>query len=74
MQAAGPNRSLEQADGVAFLERNLHTDQEPDWIIPALPIHLAAEWCLVRQKPATAWPYPITGRIQAASPQPHGGI
>ena len=52
MRAAGPNRSLERADGVVFLERNLHTDQEPDWIIPALPIHLAAEWCLVKQKPA----------------------
>ena len=51
MQAAGPNRSLEPADGVSFLERNLGSDEEPDWIIPALPIHLAAEWCLARQKP-----------------------
>lgn len=49
-QAAGPNRSLELADGVAFLERNLHADSGPDWIIPALPIHLAAEWCLAKQK------------------------
>ena len=51
MQAAGPNRSLERSDGVAFLQRNLYTDQEPDWIIPALPLHLAAELCLVRQEP-----------------------
>lgn len=51
MRAAGPRRRLEHADGVNFLERNLITDQDPDWIIPALPIHLAAEWCLSKKKP-----------------------
>ena len=50
MQAAGPNRILEHADGVAYLDQNLQTDQGPDWIIPALPVHLAAEWCFVRQE------------------------
>lgn len=43
-----PNCTLEQADGVAFLEQHLHDGNEPDWIIPALPVHLAAEWCLLR--------------------------
>jgi hypothetical protein len=70
MQAAGPNRSLERADGVVFLERNLHTDQEPDWIIPALPIHLAAEWCLVKQKPARFGRVPLPAEIKPILPNP----
>ena len=49
MRGDGPNRTLEQMDGVSFLDQRLHASKAPDWIIPALPIHLAAEWCLVRQ-------------------------
>lgn len=40
------NCSLEQTDGVKFLFEHLKQDDAPDWIIPALPVHLAAEWCL----------------------------
>ncbi|RPH52521.1 MAG: potassium transporter [Desulfobacteraceae bacterium] len=47
----GANCTLEQADGVDFLEHNLRPGDEPDWIIPALPLHLAAEWCLRRLGP-----------------------
>ena len=50
LQAEGPNRSLELADGTYFIAKNLHTSAIPDWIIPALPVHLAAEWCLTRLK------------------------
>jgi len=70
MQAAGANRRLERADGVVFLERNLHTDQEPDWIIPALPIHLAAEWCLTKQKPARLGRVPLPAEIRPLLPNP----
>jgi hypothetical protein len=45
------NSTLEQADGVDFLNRRLQMGTAPDWIIPALPIHLAAEWFLVRLGP-----------------------
>lgn len=48
LRCEGPNCTLEQADGVDFLEQHLNPKNEPDWIIPALPIHLAAEWFLVR--------------------------
>ncbi|GBC61533.1 hypothetical protein DENIS_2495 [Desulfonema ishimotonii] len=44
----GPNRVWERADGVSFLAEHMTGEAGPDWIIPALPIHLAAEWCLVR--------------------------
>jgi len=49
LRGEGPNRTLEPMDGVSFLNQRLHTSKAPDWIIPALPIHLAAEWCLLRR-------------------------
>lgn len=70
MRAAGPNRSLERANGVVFLERNLHTDEKPDWIIPAVPIHLAAEWCLVKQKPKRFHRVPLPAEIKPLLPNP----
>ncbi len=36
------------SDGVAFLDKNLYPGNKPDWIVPALPVHLAAEWCYER--------------------------
>lgn len=50
LRAEGSNRTLEQAEGVSFLDQRMHSPTAPDWIIPALPIHLAAEWCLTRLK------------------------
>jgi glycine/D-amino acid oxidase-like deaminating enzyme len=73
MQAAGRNRSLERADGVIFLERNLHTNTGPDWIIPALPVHLAAEWCLVRQKPEGFSRVILPAEIKPLLPNPMEG-
>lgn len=32
------------SDGVSFLSENLFSGNEPDLIVPALPVHLAAEW------------------------------
>jgi len=48
LRCAAPNCSLEKGDGVTFLECNLNPGRGPGWIIPALPIHLAAEWLLAR--------------------------
>jgi hypothetical protein len=72
-QAKGPNRSLQQADGVAYLEHNLKTDRAPDWIIPALPLHLAAEWCLVRQKNKRFRRIPLPAEIENSLPNPMAG-
>lgn len=33
-------------DGSAFLKRALPLQPAPEWIVPALPVHLAAQWCL----------------------------
>lgn len=73
MQAKGPNRSLEHADGVAFLQQNLQPGQEPDWIIPALPIHLAAEWCFLRYRPKRFRRIPLPPGIKASMPNPMEG-
>ena len=43
------NCSLVQMDGVSFLDQRFRSSGMPSWIIPALPIHLAAEWCLARK-------------------------
>jgi len=31
-------------DGIRYLERNLVDPHYPDWIIPAIPVHVAYEW------------------------------
>jgi hypothetical protein len=72
-QAEGPHRSLEHSDGVAYLEQNLQTDQQPDWIIPALPVHLAAEWCFARQNPKRFRPVPLPTEIKTVLPNPMEG-
>ena len=51
IRAKGLNRSLKNTDGVSYLLSNLHPGKGPDWIIPALPVHLLAEWTIARLKP-----------------------
>lgn len=31
-------------DGIQYLERNLTSARFPDWIVPAIPLHVAYEW------------------------------
>jgi hypothetical protein len=50
IRARGPNRFPEHSDGVSFLLNNLHPGNIPDWIIPALPIHLLAQWIIAKLK------------------------
>ena len=47
--AEGPGRIPIRADGVSYLFEHLRPEGEqlPDWIIPAVPVHLAAEWRLM---------------------------
>ena len=43
----GPNTTLRISDGLVFLDGHLKKGRRPDWIIPALPVHLAAEWIML---------------------------
>lgn len=67
-----------QADGVTFLERRLDDGSDmmlPDWIVPAIPIHVAFEWirCTLKmhlevtpisvpEKLASFLPHPVWGK------------
>ncbi|MFW5639839.1 MAG: potassium transporter, partial [Thermodesulfobacteriota bacterium] len=52
MGGSGPE--LIAMDGEGFLTEHLHPESGPDWVIPALPVHLAAEWCLAKLGPERA--------------------
>ena len=43
----GQTTTLEISDGAEYLNTRLSNSRKPDWIIPALPVHLAAEWILL---------------------------
>lgn len=36
---------VEAGDGIRFLFKTLNRGGGPDWIVPAVPVHLAWEWC-----------------------------
>lgn len=66
----GAHLEIINDDGVLFLKKNLARQSAPDWIIPALPVHLAAEWCM-----NNAGPYPVTrcpppGELENMLPNP----
>lgn len=66
--------TLEKADGVDFLRQHLFDSENgPDWIIPALPIHLAAEWCMVRIGPDLLAPVDLPPEIELLLPNPMRG-
>lgn len=67
------NCTLEQADGVGFLAENLSFGNGPDWIIPALPVHLAAQWLLLRLGPHQLRPVTLPMEIDPLLPNPIRG-
>ena len=73
VQCEGPDTTLEEADGVDFLEHHLDVRSKPDWIIPALPVHLAAEWFLVRMGPEQLRRVLLPSDIDTLLPNPIRG-
>jgi len=72
LRAAGPNRTLVLGDGIQFLEDHLCRDNLPEWVVPALPVHLAAQWCH-RQLGTRIRPIPLPSEIDACLPNPFRG-
>ena len=70
--AIGSGRNLIQADGAAYLAEHLQKGeaQHPDWIVPAVPIHLAAEWCLLDQGNKNLNRIPIPAEMDPLLPHP----
>ncbi len=67
-----PDCIISNTDGVDFLNQHLNGGSEslPDWVVPALPIHLAAQWCFVRsfESPSVlSMSRPVLSRIDLPS-------
>ncbi|GAB4285430.1 MAG: hypothetical protein Kow0092_39490 [Deferrisomatales bacterium] len=60
----------ERADAVAFLAAGLEGSDRPDWIVPAVPIHLAARWCQARLGPGSLERHPVPEAVARALPNP----
>lgn len=73
LRCKGPNVTLLHVDGVEFLEEYLHTDSTPDWIIPALPVHLAAEWFLHHMGPERLRRITLPHEMEPLLPNPIRG-
>lgn len=72
---AGLGVTARQADGIDFLNRHLGLEDAPDWIVPVIPLHVAAEWIRLRlgaagpvqrlpvpQSVIDSLPHPMRGR------------
>jgi hypothetical protein len=69
----GPTARLEVSDGIDFLEKYLNKGHKPDWIIPALPVHLAAEWFLLHLGPTRLKRIPLPSELDLLIPNPIRG-
>jgi hypothetical protein len=58
-------------DGIIYLDRKLVTRDQPDWIIPAIPVHVAFEWIKVRLiRKYKVQTIPISHRLDSQLPNP----
>jgi len=73
LKCKGPTTTLRISDGVEFLESYLNKGHQPDWIIPALPVHLAAEWILLHLGPERLRRIPMPAELEMLVPNPIRG-
>ncbi len=57
-----------QEDGVLFLTRRLGAESSAEWIVPAVPLHLAAEWFLAGAGPDYAQRIAVPAEIKDYAP------
>jgi len=69
----GTTATLEVSDGIKFLEKRLKMGRKPDWIIPALPVPLAAEWFVLHLGPAKLKRVPLPSELDGLVPNPIRG-
>ncbi len=68
-----PQATLEVSDGIDFIENHLSNSGGPDWIIPALPHHLAAEWLLLHLGPNRLRRIELPADLERLVPNPFRG-
>ena len=73
LRCKSPTTTLEVSDGMDFCQKHLNKDCHPDWIIPALPVHLAAEWILLHLGPKRLRRIPMPAEFEALVPNPIRG-
>jgi hypothetical protein len=74
LRCEGPKVTLAQTEGVDFLARHLsQAEPKPGWIIPALPVHLAAEWILSRLRSEGFRRIRVPSKIELLLPNPVRG-
>ncbi len=58
-------------DGIEYLECNLANEADPDWIVPAIPLHVAFEWIRIKlSKTRTVQKIPIPKALVTELPNP----
>lgn len=62
--------AIVEQDGAAFLHEHLKRSFLPEWIIPAVPVHLAAMWCLLQAETVKLKLKDIPGSLDAMLPNP----
>jgi hypothetical protein len=65
--------TLEVSDGIDYIEKHLSPSGGPDWIIPALPVHLAAEWFLLHLGPNRLRRIELPVALELMVPNPFRG-
>jgi hypothetical protein len=68
-----PGCATVAGDGVDFLFRNMTRTQGPDWVVPAVPVHLAWEWCRLELGSRRLRSYPLPENIDVCLPHPMRG-
>ena len=73
LRCKSPTATLEVSDGMDFCQKHLTKGRLPDWIIPALPVHLAAEWILLHLGPQRLRRISLPSEIETLVPNPIRG-
>lgn len=71
-QAGRLGCEIEHCDGLEFLSARLWPGSGPDWIVPALPVHLAWEFCRIRAGAGKFAPIHVPDQVRAELPNPMG--
>jgi len=73
LRCKGSTSTIEISEGIEFLEKYFQKGRKPDWIIPALPAHLAAEWFLLHLGPQRLRRIPFPSELEVLVPNPIRG-
>ncbi|MDD9305064.1 MAG: potassium transporter [Desulfobacter sp.] len=65
--------SVTACDGSIFLNEHLTKTHGPDWIVPALPVHLAWEWSVLKMGETRLTPVLLPQEIDPLLPNPMRG-